>query len=484
MVTAIIKDEAARKVTVRIEYDKEETLACPVCGQSARLYDHRIRTLQYLDTCQYETFLEVHVPQVKCKEDGVQQTSIPFAKKHPISQFTNLFFEIAINNFSLRPLTIENINNAFKVVMQCGIFRVCFIRFDFFHHTTQDKAVILAKQEECLKIIRKNIQKICYDLLLASNYLQCRMMINYPPETEDQVRRTLESCLIEIKRFSGVANTADVTFGVSLPYEDLSNTRQAIIEAMEAIWLRFSKGAGKVIYWEKDQALPSKYVRTLENYKHELKKACELLDINAFHRIIKEFFSLPGRILMCKETRRLVYEVEHYMYEINREYISMFSDVALVQQAIREAQRQARTLKEYLDSYTTNMTSLFKEIIERCPKGSKLVRLAQYFVDQNIGKIISLTDVADQIGLNSVYFSYLFKKTTGGNFTDYVIARKIITAKAYLTARKEKIGTIAILTGFSNAKYFSRTFKRIEGVTPSEYRKLHGVLPIPRTAPQ
>jgi transposase len=89
VVTAVIKDDGERKTTIMIEYDREEILACPVCGQRAKLYDRRIRRLRYLDTCQYETFLEVHVPRVICEEDGVEQIAIPFAEKR--SRFTSRF---------------------------------------------------------------------------------------------------------------------------------------------------------------------------------------------------------------------------------------------------------------------------------------------------------------------------------------------------------------------------------------------------------
>jgi len=62
VITAVDKDEYSRKITVRIECDQEKTFACPTCAQSTKRYDHRARTLRYLDTCQYETFLEVYVP--------------------------------------------------------------------------------------------------------------------------------------------------------------------------------------------------------------------------------------------------------------------------------------------------------------------------------------------------------------------------------------------------------------------------------------
>ena len=93
MITAVTMDDISRKVTIRIEHDPEKTLACPICAQSTKLYDHRVRVLRYLDTCQYETFLEVHVPRIECKKDGVQQIQIPFAEKH--SRFTSRF-EMAV----------------------------------------------------------------------------------------------------------------------------------------------------------------------------------------------------------------------------------------------------------------------------------------------------------------------------------------------------------------------------------------------------
>jgi transposase len=89
MVTAVVKDELIRKITVRIEYDPKKVLSCPICAQSTKQYDHRVRVLRYLDTCQYETYLEVHVPRIKCAKDGVQQIMVPFAEKH--SRFTARF---------------------------------------------------------------------------------------------------------------------------------------------------------------------------------------------------------------------------------------------------------------------------------------------------------------------------------------------------------------------------------------------------------
>jgi transposase len=103
MVTFVEKDMLSRKITVKIEYDPEKVTACPVCAQRTKLYDHRVRVLRYLDTCQYETFLEVHVPRVKCEKDGVQQIQIPFAEKH--SRFTSRFEMVIIDWLKCCPIS-------------------------------------------------------------------------------------------------------------------------------------------------------------------------------------------------------------------------------------------------------------------------------------------------------------------------------------------------------------------------------------------
>ena len=164
MITAVTKDEISRKVTVRIEHDPEKILACPICAQRTKLYDHRVRVLRYLDTCQYETFLEVHVPRIKCKKDGVQQIQIPYAEKH--SRFTSRF-ECAILMW-LQSSPISAVAENFKLswdevdgIMQRAVKRglerrqvkkVCDIGIDEVSYQKGHKyaTIILDKNQDCV----------------------------------------------------------------------------------------------------------------------------------------------------------------------------------------------------------------------------------------------------------------------------------------------------------------------------------------------
>ncbi len=100
-----------------------------------------------------------------------------------------------------------------------------------------------------------------------------------------------------------------------------------------------------------------------------------------------------------------------------------------------------------------------------------LINAAIDYIHNNYNKNIALTDVAKYLGINSTYFSYLFKKVQKVSFIEYVTSYRIEMAKIYLKNAKYRIGEVASLVGYDNPKYFSHIFKTGTGMTPHEYRK-------------
>ena len=77
------------------------------------------------------------------------------------------------------------------------------------------------------------------------------------------------------------------------------------------------------------------------------------------------------------------------------------------------------------------------------------------------------------MGFNATYFSTLFKKETGQNFTDYLTELRIGKARELLSGDKVSVQDVAEMVGYSDLKYFSRLFKKSTGVSPSDYKKLY-----------
>ncbi len=101
---------------------------------------------------------------------------------------------------------------------------------------------------------------------------------------------------------------------------------------------------------------------------------------------------------------------------------------------------------------------------------SAILRAIKY-VNENYKKNIYISDVAEYVGLNQVYFGRLFKICTGENFTDYLINLRIEKAMKLLEEGNMKISEVSESVGYDNIKYFSRIFKRRTGKTPNEYKK-------------
>ena len=99
------------------------------------------------------------------------------------------------------------------------------------------------------------------------------------------------------------------------------------------------------------------------------------------------------------------------------------------------------------------------------------IRNAKEFIADNLHLDISLYDVASHVYLNPIYFSKLFKQSTGITFTSYITQMRIEKAKELLCGTNLKIYEIGEQSGFRSTFYFNRVFKQIVGVTPNEFRR-------------
>ncbi len=100
-----------------------------------------------------------------------------------------------------------------------------------------------------------------------------------------------------------------------------------------------------------------------------------------------------------------------------------------------------------------------------------LISKAKDYIEKNFHRDLSLEEVSRQLDLSSYYFSKLFKEETGSNFIEYVTSLRIDKAKELLMQKNLSMKEICSLVGYSDPNYFSRAFKKREGITPTEYRE-------------
>lgn len=158
-----------------------------------------------------------------------------------------------------------------------------------------------------------------------------------------------------------------------------------------------------------------------------------------------------------------------YFYENNIEVSSIFS--------------KDFTYQDCMDSFSNiNAVMQTVDFLIGVSKNSKkaerteddyVSRVKNYIIN-HYNSELSVKEIANSVHLNPEYLTRIFKKETGIPLKDYIIECRISTAKDLLVNSSLSVSTIASEVGYHNFSYFAYLFKKLEQVTPREYRNRFG----------
>lgn len=101
---------------------------------------------------------------------------------------------------------------------------------------------------------------------------------------------------------------------------------------------------------------------------------------------------------------------------------------------------------------------------------AKPIESAIVYIAEHLAEHITLRDVSQAVYLSPSHFSRLFTQKVGIPFNEYLLSRRIATAKTLLCETNLPIELIAAKIGMNSASQFSQTFKRVIGLSPRAYR--------------
>jgi len=105
-------------------------------------------------------------------------------------------------------------------------------------------------------------------------------------------------------------------------------------------------------------------------------------------------------------------------------------------------------------------------------KLSEYLSRAVAYMSLNYREDLTLKKVSDAIFISEYYLSHLFRKEMNATFSDYLCKLRIERAKDFLKNGKDlRIHEIAEKAGFNDPNYFAKTFRKIAGIAPREYRE-------------
>lgn len=113
----------------------------------------------------------------------------------------------------------------------------------------------------------------------------------------------------------------------------------------------------------------------------------------------------------------------------------------------------------------------FEMLDTAVPDSSTLFLIKDYISSNYSDSNLSIKDISEHVHLSSSYLCTVFKTETGQTLNQYLTNFRIEKAKQMLSDPRNKVNEIAAQVGYCDCNYFGKTFKKVVGLSPSEYRE-------------
>ncbi|WP_165186025.1 helix-turn-helix domain-containing protein [Caulobacter soli] len=99
------------------------------------------------------------------------------------------------------------------------------------------------------------------------------------------------------------------------------------------------------------------------------------------------------------------------------------------------------------------------------------IKRVSAYVDDHLAERISLATVAAVARLSTSHFSRSFSKSLGSPFLQFLAQRRVAHAQTLMATTDRRLCDIALACGFADQSHFSRTFSRLAGESPAQWRR-------------
>jgi len=205
-------------------------------------------------------------------------------------------------------------------------------------------------------------------------------------------------------------------------------------------------------------------------YNEDCESCCQSIYIQFKENILPaNYLNMPG----CKNIKHLLVAGK---YGLMWNHDTVKSCLSLIEQMEKSCGfvrlQKLYTLLDVLGNNVSVAQKISSEtgVIMQCSKDLIYIRVLEY-ISLHFQEDLSLSLLADYVGMNKTALCRYFKHKTGASIFDHVLTFRISYAKNQLANTDLLISKIAYDAGFNNLSHFNVQFKRVVGFTPTQYRK-------------
>ena len=332
--------------------------------------------------------------------------------------------------------------------------------------------------ERVQKYISQELNAYFFDYESVIQGNQMIYLINGKQYSKEALKERLGKVIAGIRLQSEEIRNMVLTIAVSEGCDSIEDCRMIIRQAQYAICMRWWNGKNQ-FYWAEEISLGLKK-GSLRVRGEEREKLLQLIEVFDGHKIYQWSLEM----------------LENYQKELGKDYVFLADIVLDIMRIIRDKILEWKGIHEnngfFQEDYfirQMNDCRNWSEVLQLLGNAIDFVvqagderkqmltalpiRIVRQYLEENYSNRITLEEMADIVHLSPVYLSSLFKKETGMNFSDYLVHVRVDRAKILLKEVKWNVSEVAHLVGYTDSRHFSKTFSKVVGISPKEYRRLH-----------
>jgi YesN/AraC family two-component response regulator len=274
-----------------------------------------------------------------------------------------------------------------------------------------------------------------------------------------------------------------VSVGISRTFHRLSDASDAYASSQEALKYKFRLGEGSIVFIEDVQSESDSLYSFPEAELRELLDAIKLSDPEKARQHLDECIQSVAEKQIGYNHFQIM--LAHLLSELLKEIWKTGEPFPALQEGQQSVFNQLFELKALQDIEQWFWQVIVAPFIEmqahrRRHRYRKISEIMLEMIHEEFDTDLTLEACALRMNYHPNYIKRAFREETGSSFSDYLAQYRLNRAKQWMLETDMTISAIAEKLKYSNVQNFSRYFRKMEGISPSQYKALHTAAEVPR----
>ncbi len=370
----------------------------------------------------------------------------------------------------LEPL--EKLNREFHYGFRPGDFCIAILKID--GHVSSDGREWQFMEEKVRSAAARLLEDCVWEQELAVAGSGFYFLLNFQQGQKTRVRKQLKGLMDEIRVQGGILQDIMVTMSVGSVFCSPAGLDASLKNARMLMEERLVAGTGKLLEGEFSRGASFADSELFADFNTRMLQALETLDEFQVREVMTQ---LKGQMLsmtgitghdMLQMTREVC---NLYLFFMKNNRIPVEEDFLEHYNAGTDSCASGGELFDYMIRQITGSYARAAHLKRQ--DENRPIRVAKRYVEEHYGELLTLEQVSMEAELSPAYLSTLFKKNTGMTFLEYLSKVRMEEAKKLLKGTNRTVADICAQVGYSDVRYFTKSFTKYSGLKPNEYRKLY-----------